>query len=185
MNKENISYQLDRIYLAYKVLAQLPQLNIRCLPFFICFVSTNFRISSYTLQASQICTLFCLANTRVLLPTKNPSASDIHTIEFFIKVLVWGFSFRRAVGPMVFFSDIKRSMEGMHWYIPNDPNVWNIYNLHVLDIEDFLWACGRYLIAILEALLKLEFQAPFEIDSLLLNHQGFWWPANLVQIWVG
>lgn len=67
-------HQLDRIYLAYKVLSQLPQLNIRCLPFFMYFVSTNFRSSSYTLQASQIFTLFCL----VFLPPP-PEKKIIHT----------------------------------------------------------------------------------------------------------
>ena len=67
-------HQLDRIYLAYKVLSQLPQLNIRCLPFFMYFVSTNFRSSSYTLQASQIFTLFCL----VFLPPQKKQ-KIIHT----------------------------------------------------------------------------------------------------------
>lgn len=93
-------HQLDRIYLAYKVLSQLPQLNIRCLPFFMYFVSTNFWSSSYTLQASRIFTLFCLVflpppprkkkssiPNPSTAPNQNPSASDIHTIEFFIKVL--------------------------------------------------------------------------------------------------
>ena len=72
---------------------------------------------------------------------------------------------RLGVGPMFLFRHEtkiqrqKNKINGfcMHWHIPNDPNVWNIDNLHVLDIEAYKWTSGIYLIAILESLLKLKF----------------------------
>lgn len=108
-------HQLDRIYLAYKVLSQLPQLNIRCLPFFMYFVSTNFWSSSYTLQASRIFTLFCLVflpppppekknhpyQTRVLLPTKTPLLPT--SIQSSSSSKSWEVVSKLEVGPMFLF----------------------------------------------------------------------------------